>query len=334
MRISRKNDQSEENQEYSPKSQLKPSLSAKRELHGIREYRHSTVLIQNKKISSFSDVKIKNNCLSIDLSLNRLTDFFGIPSNLSCLSTLILDNNQIRSFRGVQSPNSYPKLRYLSMKKNPISRSIYLKVMCLVAFGDQLITINEEKINDKQRETANEMRECLFPELKEGKILANLRPLRIVDMTSDEKLEHSYIEPSQELIDYTNSPQYNSPNKKDNYNKTSPGKNFALSPPRSQDDTLPSVAVLVNMLYNTPKSEIESTIQSLFQDQQKMQHHFQQNEEEGNENFILNDGTKSRFPLVDAIFKVKQTMNKLKTRFNDKTADAKFNDESQIERNL
>ena len=148
---------------------------------------HSMVLIYNRRIKSFRNVKIKNDCSFIDLSLNNLTDFTNFPPSLPDLTALILDSNQIVSFNGIQS-SSFPKLRFLSLKQNPISQNIYFKLMCLIVFGSQLHSINGEKVNEPQRQNANKLRKLLFPDLIKGKIITNLDPLRFKEFFSENEI--------------------------------------------------------------------------------------------------------------------------------------------------
>ena len=158
---------------------------------------HSNVSQIHKKIKSFADVKIKPNCARIDLSRNLIEDFRGLPS-LPVLSQLNLDNNPVRSFEGCVN---LPKLRWLSMKNTPLTRNIHFKTMCLVAFGGQLATINNEQIPDAFRKQADTLRDSLFPQLQKGMIISSLKPLRLIDMNKSQCVvpEEDLIQASQKV---------------------------------------------------------------------------------------------------------------------------------------
>lgn len=180
-----------------PQKQLKhnlncPSYSNKESTLNQR-YQHSVVILYNNRIKTFSGVEIKTDCSFIDLSLNNLSDFTNFPQTLIHLTTLILDTNQIGSFKGIQAPNSFPKLRFLSLRKNPIARYSNFKIMCLIVFGSQLHTINGEKVNDIQRQSANKIRKTAFSELVQGKIIKSLQPLRVRDISPQKNINRDVI---------------------------------------------------------------------------------------------------------------------------------------------
>lgn len=159
----------------------------------VHRYQHSIVIQYNNRIKSFSNVEINNDCSFIDLSLNNLSNFTNFPQTLIHLTTLILDSNQIESFQGIRLSNSFPKLRFLSLRKNPIAGYTNFKIMCLIVFGSQLHTINGEKVNDIQRQTANKLRKTAFTELTQGKIIKNLQPLKIADISPQKNLHNDDI---------------------------------------------------------------------------------------------------------------------------------------------
>jgi hypothetical protein len=125
------------------------------------------------------------------LQQNEICNFIGLPE-LPMLTRLDLDGNLINSFQGCRQ---LPNLRFLSLRNNPISRNKYLKLMALVAFGGQLLKMNNEPIPPDIREDAAILEEALFPLLSEGKILTNLKPLRVADTR-----QQSYCAPDQSLI--------------------------------------------------------------------------------------------------------------------------------------
>jgi hypothetical protein len=115
----------------------------------------------------------------LDLTGNLITDFVGLPP-LRHLTQLILDGNRVHSFKGCCR---LPNLLWLSLRGNPITRSVHFKLMCLIAFGDQLISVNAEKIPEQFKIGAKDLNAALFPELVAGKVISRLRPLTLIDMT-------------------------------------------------------------------------------------------------------------------------------------------------------
>ena len=182
-----------QNQIKSLKSSFNCPSFTNKESTLVQRYQHSIVIQYNNRIRSFSNVEINNDCSFIDLSLNNLSNFSNFPQTLIHLTTLILDTNQIESFQGIQLSNSFPKLRFLSLRKNPIAGYSNFKVMCLIVFGSQLHTINGEKVNDIQRQTANKLRKTAFTELTQGKIIKNLQPLKISDISPQKNLHSDGI---------------------------------------------------------------------------------------------------------------------------------------------
>lgn len=184
----------------SKSTHIRTPLYTNNELSILRRFQKSNVLMPGNQLTSFANVKIRSNCSNIDLSQNYLEDFTGIPESIPDLTVLNLDNNQIRSFFGIPSSNPFPKLHWISLKGNPIGNNKFLKIMCLVCFGNQLKTINGEKIRETFRKSADELRPSLLPELLQGRILTSLNPVRLIDMTSSSKLQRSHVQPPEELI--------------------------------------------------------------------------------------------------------------------------------------
>jgi hypothetical protein len=139
--------------------------------------RTSCVTAVGKRIRSFDGVKIGENCSNLDLSQNRITDFVGMPK-LDMLVQLNLDENRIVSFEGCEQCR---RLKWVSLRKNPVSHTGHFKLMCLVAFGKQLKYVNGEKIPDKTRTQADGLRDILLPALREGQLLISVKPLRLID---------------------------------------------------------------------------------------------------------------------------------------------------------
>lgn len=303
MRKAKSNDSSPQKQLKALKRKIACPVYSNKESTLTGRYQHSIIVIYNSRIKLFSNVDIKSDCSFIDLSLNNLTNFTNFPSSLLNLTTLILDSNQIRSFHGIQSPNSYPKLRFLSLKKNPITQHIFFKTMCIIVFGNQLHTINGEKINENQRQSANKLRKTAIPRLIQGEIITGLNPLKFSNPLSEKsQIDH--------LIDHAD-------------RKSSPKiKNRKMSPKkRNLNDQSPSVGCLVNMVSSISPKQIQKVVQGQFEGEN-------------------NDSKKS---LLNVVIEMKQKINHLKTKFNGDgnhllnndvdyqiTSENKFNVDEQI----
>lgn len=156
-----------------PKEENKPSVKETKKRTRISPPR--------RKIYSFQDLKISDDCGSIDLTKKSIETFVGLP-NLEYLIRLNLDSNPLKSFEG--SPK-LPNLRWLSARNSPISRNPYFKLMAAIVFGNKLATINNEKVMPQIHQQATAFRDSLYPELLKGRIIANLRPLRFIDTKND-----------------------------------------------------------------------------------------------------------------------------------------------------
>jgi hypothetical protein len=161
------------------------------------------VQIIDRKIQSLEGIaQIRKTCSSLYLQQNEICNFIGLPE-LPMLTRLDLDGNSINSFEGCRH---LPNLRFLSVRNNPISRNKYVKLMGLVAFGEQLLKINNEPVPADAREDAAILKQALFPLLYKGKILTNLKPLRVADTR-----QQSYCAPDQNLIEASRSVGYTTP---------------------------------------------------------------------------------------------------------------------------
>jgi hypothetical protein len=71
--------------------------------------------------------------------------------------------------------------------------------MCLVAFGRSLISINNEKVPERLKNDALELRDALLPHLHDGKVISRLKPLSLLRMAH--RGGHFLACPSTRLID-------------------------------------------------------------------------------------------------------------------------------------
>ena len=150
-----------------------------------------TIASPSAGIESFSDLTLQEEdyerCFKIDLSCNLIEDFSGLPE-LPKLTQLNLDDNPIQSFKGCMV---LPKLHWISLKNAPISRSVHLKLMCVIAFGSQVATVNNEKVPNVVRERADALRKKALPLLQQGKVITSLKPLKCVSTREEDELRES-----------------------------------------------------------------------------------------------------------------------------------------------
>jgi hypothetical protein len=166
-------------------------------------HKSTHVQIVDKKIQSLMDISpIPKRCSSLYLQQNQICNFLGLP-DLPRITRIILDGNPVHSFEGCRR---LPTLRFLSLRNTPISRNKYLKLMALVAFNGQLLKVNDEPIPLETREYAVFLQHSLFPVLKEGKIITNLKPLRVAVPKY-----HEHCAPDQQLIEASQFVGYTTP---------------------------------------------------------------------------------------------------------------------------
>ena len=144
------------------------------------------VYTPRQQVYSFADIKIPDCCVSLDLRGKQIENFIGFPESkekIKYLTQLNLDSNPIKSFEGLPLISS--NLHWLSVKNSPLSKSVYLKLMAVIVFGRTLTTVNNETITEKIYKQADELRNSLLPELLNGRIISNLKPLRFIDTKTE-----------------------------------------------------------------------------------------------------------------------------------------------------
>lgn len=142
----------------------------------------------DRGLVSFERIYIPDNCFSLDLALNKISNLSELRS-LPFLRNLNLDHNCIKSFRKVQHQ---PCLKWISLKHNPIMQNKYFRIACLIVFGSQLSTINGEAVTDMQREKADTYREKSLSFLLDGCMISSLHPLKLVNIY-EKKQKVSYL---------------------------------------------------------------------------------------------------------------------------------------------
>lgn len=166
----------------------------------------------DRGINSFKRVYIPDNCSSIDLSKNNLSDLSELRS-LPYLRLLNLDDNCIRSFKKI---HYQPSLKWISLKHNPITQNKHFKLACLIVYGSQLASINQEIVSDMQREKADLYRDKAKQALFDGFLISSLNPLRFVNIykrkrrLSSLSSKPSFAITSKRIIDNEYKPSKNS----------------------------------------------------------------------------------------------------------------------------
>ena len=151
----------------------------------------------SENYESFKQIEIDPETQSIDLTDNFIENFIGLPF-LKYLTNLNLDDNPIISFEGAIQ---LPCLKWLSMKNTPLSRNKFFRIICIIAFGPQLSTINNEPVTKSMRQKAEVLKKPLIPYLKKGFVISSLNPLRL----SNFRLEAINNHPKQDLINAVSS---------------------------------------------------------------------------------------------------------------------------------
>jgi hypothetical protein len=149
------------------------------------------------KIRTFDGLPVSHVCQSLNLSDNKLSNFEGMRS-WPHLAILYLDDNPIKSFAGILP---LPRLHWLSLRRADICRSKYFRLMCVVAFGPQLRTLNDRSVTPQEHAQAGFLRESLLPELRAGRIVSKLSPLRLISLK-----ENSRQTPNTGLLDASIAP--------------------------------------------------------------------------------------------------------------------------------
>lgn len=188
------------------KEKFKPQLKGPKQL---------TINSQNEKLVKFPNVKDDGKSIVrvLNLTHNRLVNFENM-NQLPHLTSLILDENYIRSFKGACYCKS---LQWVSMLKCLISKNGNFKLMTLIAFDNiqekvdnkgakhyvgSIISINNSPVTEKLRHNAFKLAPTLRPLLIEGKVISSLNPLRVVNNETDNE-DDKIVEPNEELLEAT-----------------------------------------------------------------------------------------------------------------------------------
>jgi hypothetical protein len=125
-------------------------------------------------VSSFARIPFPAALTVLELDGSKITNFEGIPW-MPRLLNMSLNSTRLSSFKGAFQ---LPSLSWVSYRRTPLSRSIYHKLMCLIAFGPHVATINEEQVSNELKRRGDALRAPCASWLHEGYLMSSLVPLR------------------------------------------------------------------------------------------------------------------------------------------------------------
>ena len=131
----------------------------------------------NRNLSQIPNISPNARVLKLNISRNPITDFRGMNTYRS-LGSLMADDTKLLSFKGLVPQND---ISQISARRTPLGTSQYFPLMSLIAFGDQLVVVNNQTITDGQRERANKLRPFVYGYLADGWVLLNLCPIVLMD---------------------------------------------------------------------------------------------------------------------------------------------------------
>lgn len=172
------------------KEKKKPTANSRNTSRTNNEIKVFTVQSEEAGITKFTQIKIPNNTLIIRLKGNNIRNFADLP-RLPQLRSLFLDKNPIDSFAGVRYQ---PVLKHLSLKFTPLTKNPYFNMLCVIAFGSQLVTINNESVNQHLVNHAEKMKDLIRPKLRKGYLISNLEPLKFYTPVRSTKRRNSNLE--------------------------------------------------------------------------------------------------------------------------------------------
>ena len=138
---------------------------------------NQSISFESCNLHQIPDCSTFMNCTRLSLSHNPIRTFDHFPT-FPLLKSLRLEDTKIDSFKGALMQ---PSLTHINLALSPISANKFLIEMCLIVFGNQLISINGFKISNSQINYANAAREYLLPELKMGWVLTSKNPIRLMN---------------------------------------------------------------------------------------------------------------------------------------------------------
>ena len=111
---------------------------------------NGTLLFIKRNIFSITELELAPDLVEVDLQMNHIQNFHGLPS-LQNLQRLDLSDNPISSFFGF--PN-LPKLEYINIIRTPLSNNSNFRIALIILLGKSLVQINKERILPSERNMA------------------------------------------------------------------------------------------------------------------------------------------------------------------------------------
>ena len=150
------------------------SSSSSSESESLPVFSHGQ--FSNQNLTDFPPFEVISSYDSLDFSNNPISILKNLPI-LPLVEEIDLSNTNIVSFYGAKKQ---PSLNSIRLKNTPISNYPGIKVMCIVAFGYWLKTVDDEPITASEQQIAQKIGPRLHPLLESGWILTSLEPPRII----------------------------------------------------------------------------------------------------------------------------------------------------------
>ncbi|EAX91494.1 hypothetical protein TVAG_285460 [Trichomonas vaginalis G3] len=138
----------------------------------------------NEGLTTLADLDLSPTLITLNLTNNPLKTLESLRT-IPTLAKLVLDNTNIDSLLGVRPQ---PSLSNLSALSCPLSDYEYLAMMCTIVFGDNIMQINNQQVNENDKLAGREARSHLKPYLLQGWIIVSTIPLVLKHVTSGEIL--------------------------------------------------------------------------------------------------------------------------------------------------
>ena len=111
---------------------------------------NGTLLFIKRNIFSILELDLAPDLVEVDLQMNHIQNFHGLPS-LQYLQRLDLSDNPLSSFFGFPD---LPKLEYIDLTRTPLSKNPNFRIALIILLGKSLVQINKERILPSERNMA------------------------------------------------------------------------------------------------------------------------------------------------------------------------------------
>lgn len=141
----------------------------------------NTIDQSSKGLTNFP-TDVLENCYSLNLSSNPIQSLKGL-NDLNNLTKLNLDQTQISSL-------SYSKkiatLKELSLSGTPIEHNEFLTLNCIIAFGQQMESVNNKKVTDEEKNYAKTISSTISSDIRSGWLITSTDPLTLENSETKE----------------------------------------------------------------------------------------------------------------------------------------------------